>query len=190
MPKSVLGLAVITEDEPVALAAELISNQPQTTDVCRKLAEFFGSLSHRGAKVVAWMDKSTDGSTEKAGDSQTATVTITHANLTAGDTLTVGGTTLTWDTDMSIGSDAGADGDNLAAAINASSTLAGLFAASSNGSGVVTITAYGAPRVLRSFGLTKVETLAGMALSAAHFGLDSTDASVIDPVIYSDGAVA
>jgi hypothetical protein len=188
MAKSVLNLAIVTNDAPASVAEQYITNRADYPRFIAGLQKFMAKLAGiSGGKIVAWVDGSTDGSTEKAGDAQTATVTITHANVTTGDTLTIGGTTLTWDTDMAIGSDAGDDGDNLATAINASATLAGLFSAASDGNGVVTITAYGAPRVLRSFGLTKVEASAGMALSAAHFGLDTTDTSAVDPITVSSG---
>jgi phage tail sheath gpL-like len=81
----------------------------------------------------------------------TATITITHANLTAADTVTIGAAVYTavasgaTGNQFNIGADATADANNLAAAINASPDLAGLVTASA-ASGVVTLTFLGDAR--------------------------------------------
>lgn len=75
----------------------------------------------------------------------TAAIAITHANLDAGDTVTIG--TIAFEAvasgatgnQFNIGADADEDGENLATAINASDDLAGLVTAA-NASGTVTLT--------------------------------------------------
>lgn len=81
----------------------------------------------------------------------TATITITHANLTAADTVTIGAAVYTavasgaTGNQFNIGADATAAAANLAAAINGSADLAGLATATS-ALGVVTITFLGDAR--------------------------------------------
>jgi phage tail sheath gpL-like len=80
-----------------------------------------------------------------ASDRVTAAIAITHANLTAADTVTIGGVTITARAsgavanEFNIGADATADAVALAAAINASTSLAGIVTASAS-SGTVTLT--------------------------------------------------
>ena len=75
----------------------------------------------------------------------TATITITHANVTNGDTTTIGNTVITaatsgnGTTSWTIGADATADAVALAACINANTTLNKYLVASA-ASGVVTLT--------------------------------------------------
>lgn len=75
----------------------------------------------------------------------TGTVVITHANITDGDTLTIGATTFTWrttptlSTEIQIGGSATADGDNLVTTVNAHVDTKGIVLLS-NASGTVTVT--------------------------------------------------
>lgn len=116
-----------------------------------------------------------------------SSLVITNGNVTNGDTVTIGGTTLTFATSpsgesqMAIGGSATATGDNLVSAINAHSTLRGLMTAS-NAAGTVTITASCDPRaaahVLRlatndgtAFALTQPATnltLASQAVTSSY----------------------
>lgn len=111
-----------------------------------------------------------------AGSRCTSTVTLTHANLTnSSDTLTIGGTTLTWYTSPSgesqvgIGANATAAGDNLVSKINNHSALAGLVSAS-NASGTVTITYLMPPRLARHI---VVATNDGTAMAVTQPSLGS-----------------
>lgn len=78
-------------------------------------------------------------------DRVTAAIAITHASLSATDTVSIGGTTITARAsgavadEFNIGADATADAVALAAAINASTGLAGIVTASAS-SGTVTLT--------------------------------------------------
>ena len=79
------------------------------------------------------------------GVAASGTVTITHANVTNGDTVTIGGTVITaatsgnGTTSWTIGADATADGTAMAACINANTTL-NKFLVASAAAGVVTLT--------------------------------------------------
>lgn len=82
---------------------------------------------------------------KNASSQVTSAVAITHANVTANDTFSIGGVTLTWkvaagnEDEVTIGADATGDGDALAAAINVHTKLVGLVTAV-NVTGTVTIT--------------------------------------------------
>lgn len=71
-------------------------------------------------------------------------IAVTNANVVAGDTLTIGGVVLTaaasgnGTTSFTIGADATATGNNIAACINANTTLNKVVSAS-NASGTVTV---------------------------------------------------
>ena len=134
-------------------------------------------LSFTGTTLAGGIN---DGTTSKA-----LTVTITHANVGSSDTITIGGTTLTWDTEMAIGADATEDATNLAAEINTNATLQGVFSASSN-AGVVTITAVAPPNYLKHTVLQTNDATA-MALSAATFATGGTEAYVADSIELAKG---
>lgn len=77
-----------------------------------------------------------------------ASVAITHGSLVANDTLKIGRQTITAKasgavagTEFNIGANATADATNLAAAINANTTLTKYFVASTPVAGTVTVTA-------------------------------------------------
>lgn len=101
----------------------------------------------------------------------TSSIALVHANITAADTTTIGAVTLAWaasavgEDQVTIGANVTADGDNLAAKINAHSKLAGLVSAVNN-AGTVTITYLVDPR------------------AALHFRLavsDATSATLVQP---------
>lgn len=177
MAKSVVDLQIVTEDLPAKLYDELVTRTSDFQSFHAKLARFVSGLPVRGAKCLVRVDSSTDGSVDKAGDGAAVTIAIaSHGDLDTADTVTIGGTTLTWGTDMAIGAGAGQAAANLANAINADSTLSGLFVASVVTT-TVTITAYAAPMVLKHLTIA-VSDATAMTLSAGTFAHDSTDSSV------------
>lgn len=104
-----------------------------------------------------------------ASSQTTAAIAITHVNLTADDTVTIGTITFTakasgaTGNEFNIGADATADAVALAAAINASSSVAGLVTAEA-ASGTVTLTYTIDPRA--------AEALCALSTSdATAFGL-------------------
>lgn len=80
-----------------------------------------------------------------AGARVTSSAALTHANIAADDTITIAGVVFTWkasassESEVTIGANATADGDNLAAKVNAHSKLLGILTAA-NVSGTVTFT--------------------------------------------------
>jgi hypothetical protein len=82
----------------------------------------------------------------------TATAALTHANIAADDTITIAGCVFTWkasastESEVTIGANVTADGDNLVAKVNAHSKLLGLVTASNN-AGTVTVTYLVPPRI-------------------------------------------
>jgi hypothetical protein len=109
-----------------------------------------------------------------AGSRVTSAVAITHANVSADDTFSIGSVTLTWkvsasgEDQVTIGASATADGDNLAAKINAHSKLAGLVSAV-NASGTVTMTWLVDPRIAMLMLLATSDATA-MALTQPSLG--------------------
>lgn len=88
-----------------------------------------------------------------ASQRTTGTMTLTFANITANDTISIGNLTFTYkasavtESEITIGADLAAVTTNTAAKINAHSSLAGWVSASGNTStGVVTVTFLGDPR--------------------------------------------
>lgn len=82
----------------------------------------------------------------------TATAALVHLNIAANDTITIAGQVFTWkaaaatESEVTIGANATADGDNLVAKVNAHSGLLGLVTAS-NDAGTVTVTYLVPPRI-------------------------------------------
>jgi hypothetical protein len=129
------------------------------------------------------------------GARATASILITHANVTAADTVTIGGIVFTavasgaTGNQFNIGADATADAVNLAAAINANAVLAGRIVAASQGAGVLLLTFAGidpatAPLILlatsdaTAFTLTQAAvptpTANVMAARSYNLGIGST----------------
>lgn len=116
-----------------------------------------------------------------------ASVAITHASLVANDTLKIGRQTITAKasgavagTEFNIGANATADAVNLAAAINANTTLSKYFVASIAVAGTVTVTA----RLKGAWSnlLYSVSSSAGMVVTdfaSGTGGFDSAPASYV-----------
>lgn len=143
-----------------------------------------GAMTLGGATLSGGKDEMQSGA---------PTATLTHANITANDTLKIGSVTLTWkaspsgENEVLIGANATADGDNLVTKINAHSKLQGLIVASNN-AGIVTMTYVGAGREAALITLSKTESAAGTSLSASDFSGGSTLAYQGATQSYSNGA--
>lgn len=186
MAKSVLTLVIGLDEEPATIAEKFISRRKTWGTFVPGLMELVGQLAAvRGAKITAQIDSASGGTSDNPADgTQTATLTIdSHAALGSSDTVTIGEQVLTWDTDMSIGADAGEDADNLATAINAAE---GPWTAVSDGTDTVTVTCYGSPMTLANIGLAVSDTTA-MTASASTFALDTTDSQQVDPITIKSG---
>lgn len=114
-----------------------------------------------------------------ACDTASGTITITHANVTNGDTVTIAGVAFEavsadpTGNQWLIGGNANADRDNLIAAINACAEFGGmLFATTGDGTGVVQVTFLLAGPIGRLISLATSDATA-FALSGAT--LESTD---------------
>lgn len=147
------------------------------SEAASAVANLLASLQQRGGKLVIGVDAVADGST--VGEDVAVTVTITDASLVSGtDSLTIGATTIVWETspvdedDVAIGGSDAASGVNLAAAINAHSALQGVVSATDDGAGVVTVTYAGADRMAQH--LLIAEAGSGQVLSATSFAPSGT----------------
>lgn len=95
----------------------------------------------------------------------TSQVVLTHANITAGDTLSIGCVTLTWaasaanENEVTIGADATEDGDNLVEAIEGHSKLQGMLTAV-NTVGTVVVTHHVPHRMALHFKLATSDATA------------------------------
>lgn len=127
-----------------ALVGEGTPDNTSAVGFLARIAKLFASLSGgtRNAKIITTIENAT------AGIFATATATLTFANITANDTMTIGGTVLTWkaaagnENEITIGADLAAATTNMTAAINVHSILSQFLSASGNTStGVVTLTA-------------------------------------------------
>lgn len=118
------------------------------------------------------------------------TVTITHGNLNANDTVTICGITITakasgaTGAQFNIGADATADAAALAACINALATL-NIYVSATSALGVVTVTANQAGVVGNLFALaTSDATAYGLSAAAMAGGTGGANSA---PVTYSRG---
>jgi phage tail sheath gpL-like len=109
--------------------------------------QFIRDLANYLQALASGSEKGTVYAHSSSSDPVAASATVTCATVSADDTVTIGATTLTAKASPSgenefsqAGSD-GADGDSLASKINAHSVLSKVVSASSDGAGVVTITA-------------------------------------------------
>jgi phage tail sheath gpL-like len=118
------------------------------------------------------------------------TVTITHGNLNANDTVTICGITITakasgaTGAQFNIGADATADAAALAACINALATL-NIYVSATSAAGVVTVTANQAGVVGNLFAMaTSDATAYGLSAAALAGGAGGANSA---PVTYSRG---
>lgn len=177
MANAITRLTIVHRDRTVPTSADRFDHDATEPELAaRALSDFFQALAsgHVAGDVYGAMD---DGAnvTRASG-----TVTITHASISDGDTLTIGGVVLTWrnapatESEVLIGANATADAQNLVAKINAHSKLKGILVASSN-LGVVTIQAVTPGRWGNLVTLATSDG-AAMALSAATLaGASSTE---------------
>ena len=134
------SVITITHDESTATMQDRLYSSAGPKVTAQKLENFCMGLM--GGSRNAKLDIQVNGGDAVAA---TGTITITHANVSNNDTVTIGGVTFTAKTSgatgdqFNIGADATADAAALVVAINASSNTANKFTATS-ALGVVTIT--------------------------------------------------
>ena len=128
------------------------------------------------------------------GDRASQTVLLDQAELTADESLQIGNVTLTWKAsaasqdEVTIGDDSIEAADNLAAAVNAHTGLAGLLTATSDGVDTVTITSALPGSVGEMVGLIATQASTGMTLGAANLaGITATSVAAVQD--YGFGAV-
>lgn len=194
MAKSVIVMELALDVPPDSLAAELVTRHTDGRGLLKALARRILSPARgiRPGKVRLRVDSSTAGSTQDVLENAHPTITITHANITADETIVLGGTTLTWkasaanENEVTIGANLAADTTNLVAKINAHSALKGIVTATGNtATGVVTLNFLGPTRLARHFLLA--ETGDAVVISATSFDGDTTDAYASDTVEYGLG---
>lgn len=125
-----------------AIVGQAVVDNNEANGIINRLLTFFASIlvGLRNAKLVMIVENAT------AGIFAYGTITVTHANVDADDTLYLAGTTLTWkvaagsENEITIGADLAGDVAALAAAINAHSVLGKFFSAAVTSAGVVTVT--------------------------------------------------
>lgn len=202
MAVGVINLRITTDLDPNSAQDVLEDNAADAESYLGNLKRFIGGLGVANPyKVTHRVDSETAGSTNNPGDSVAVTVTCDQASIVSGtDTLNfgggasspgIGGVSLVWETtpsdqnDVEIGADDGECSDNLAAAINAHTRLQGIFAASSDGAGVCTVTFLGPARIGDVIRFSEVGN--GQTLGALDFGGDLTLAEVDDGKTYNGG---
>lgn len=182
MAFSVLTTTLVLEDFPADVSAELaVRTEPATMlKYLQRKLHSAGSGMQRSRFFVR-NDSVTTGSGHEAGEHVAITYTITHANVTAAETLVIGAATLAWaasaanENEVTIGADLAADVTNMVAKINAHSKLQGLFLATGvTATGVVTITYLGDPKLGEHIAAS--ETGDAGVLSATTFASDATEA--------------
>jgi hypothetical protein len=195
MAASVYKVQVAVDDDPTGVARETVTrNGTNGRELLRHLGRKFQALAGgiRPVRVTCRVDSSTDAADDEPLAQKSRTITITFANITADETVVIGGTTLTWkasadgEDQVTIGANLAAATTNLTAKINDHSKLKGIFTASGNTStGVVTVTYTGDARLGYHIGLS--ETGDAVAVSGANFALDTTEAYASATVNYALG---
>jgi len=152
---------------------------------CLALERLFKRLAAGTISGSVIAQKSTVAAVRAAG-----TITITHTNLDANDTVTICGITITakasgaTGAQFNIGSSATADATNLAACINALATLK-IYVSATSALGVVTVTANQAGVVGNLFAMaTSDATAYGLSAAAMAGGAGGANSA---PVTYSRG---
>jgi hypothetical protein len=184
--KTVITLILAVDDEPNHVADMLIERPgPNGRDMLRNLSKRLAAYA-TGIKLSKFrlrVDTSTEGATYDLIESGRVVITITFANITAGETIVIGTKTLTWavaaanENEVTIGADLAAAKANLIAAINANSGLEGIFFASA--SDVAAEVYLDCLLDSRAASLMTIsETGDAVALSATNFDGDTTDALV------------
>lgn len=194
MANAVLQIGLALEDQPANITAEFVQVGQNREQMIRLLERLLGRVGHVKHKLSVRCDSETDGSANFPLSRAAPTITITFANITAGETIVIGNVTLTWaasaanQNEVTIGANLAAATTNLAAAINVHTSLAKLFVATGNTStGVVTVTFTGDPRLGALIGLS--ETGDAVAVSASSFASDTTKAASSNSYLFSDGGI-
>lgn len=136
-----LNISIKSAEEVGALTAKYATNAGLRQEALHNLGNLIQGVLGGAYDAVLAVSTSSANPVAASG-----TVTITHANVAANDTVTIGGLVLTavasgaTGPQFNIGADATADAVNLAAAVNANATLAPHVTASS-AAGVVTVAA-------------------------------------------------
>lgn len=188
---AVVSLILAIDDAPDNVARMLIAQpdpnpRPTLTNLGKLLTAC--AVGVKRSKYILRIDGSTEGASQGVLEAANPTITITFANITADETIVLGGVTLTWkasaanENQVTIGANLAAATTNLVAAINVHTKLVGLVSASGNTStGVVTLTWLGDTRMAQHFLLA--ETGDAVVISATSFDGDTTD-------VYEDGTEA
>ena len=142
MAVSILRVSLVSPDPAGDIAQRLVFPAGDGRHAARVLSQYFAGAAggYRDCKFAVAVETSTSSTTQAAN-----TITITHANVSDGDTITIGGRVITAKTaganqnEWTIGANATADGVALAACINAHTELKSFLSASA-ASGVVTVT--------------------------------------------------
>jgi len=164
-------------DLPAASVAAELADAEDWVQLRETLCRYLQGVSAVRGSALAVTCDSVDSGTVLADSA--VTITITFANITAGETVVIGNVTLTWavaaanENEVTIGADLAAATTNLTAAINAHSKLAGLVSASGvTATGVVTVTYPGADRTAALIGVS--ETGDAVVVSASSFTSGAT----------------
>jgi hypothetical protein len=182
--KPIIHLAIAVDDS-VAHIMRMLSEQPDPnprtilSNLAKRLPAYASGIKR--SKFFIRIDSSEEGAAQGLLESGTPTITITFANITAGETILIGSVTLTWavaaanENEVTIGANLAAATTNLAAAIAAHSKLMGLVDVVSavTATGVVTLRYLGDPRAATL--LTLSETGDAVACSATSFDGDTDD---------------
>jgi hypothetical protein len=197
MAASVIKVQLAIDDDPTSVAREIVTEQGiNGRQLLKKLSKKFAAMAAgvRPSIVTCRVDSSTDAGDNEPLDQKTRTITITFANITADETVVIGGTTLTWKASASgedqvdIGANLAAATTNLTSKINNHSKLKGIFTASGDtATGVVTVTYTGDARLGYHIGLS--ETGDAVAVSGTNFALDTTEVYASATVRYVLGSV-
>jgi hypothetical protein len=197
MAASVVNVSLAINDDPTGVVRSIITEQGTSgrrllTRLARLLVACAGGI--RPSIVSCRVDSSTDAGTNKPLDRMTRTITITYGNITADETIVLGGTMLTWkasasgEGEVTIGANIAAATTNLVAKLNDHSKLKGIFTATGNTStGVVTVTYCGDPRL--GYHLLLSETGDAVVCSGTNFALDTTEVYASASVRYVLGNV-
>lgn len=166
MATGITYLTIVHGDEAPATVDDMLMEPADHKRVgIQKLLNFLGGVAGgvKNAKITARVESGTN--VTKAS----ATITCTQANAET-DTVTIGGVDLVEGTDFEDGADDGECATNLAAAINADASLAGLVSATV-ASNVVTVEATVPGRIGNLITLSTDDatafSLSGSALSGA-----------------------
>lgn len=164
---SSLTITIDTKETEATIRSQLVKQSASSAQECIVLGNYLYAL---GAGVKTGSFEVNTGSVAPVKGS--GTITITFASLIAADTLTIGGTVLTCVTAAPANqgefqklTDAIVTATNLAAVINAHTTIS-QFARASSIAGVVTVTSK-APGIIGNFISLATSNAAGAAVSGA-----------------------